>query len=456
MAGLLMTITDAGLDALVDAEGGGSDDIVIDALGLTNQIFAQAPTLTALPGQFKQLATISGEAVSDNIVHLTAYDQSADVYDVTGFGLFLDDGTLFAVYSSDADPVLSKAELAFALFSQDISFENSNAANITFGTSIFSYPPASKTKKGVAELADGGEADTGSDDLRIMTPKLVKRRIDAIPSASEAVRGLAEIANNAEADAGADDLRIMTPAKVKRRIDAIPAATIATPGLAELATSGEADTGADNERIMTPALVKRRIDAIPAATIATPGLAEIATNGEADAGVDDERIMTPAKVKRIINAALPVGIISLWSGAIVSIPAGWALCTGANGTPDLRDRFIVGAGTDFDVGDTGGSNTHDHGGSVQDHTLTTDEIPEHSHFVAVPGVFDATLTSGNSIAKETAAGGDTEYILRGDNAEPSIGRTSATGGSDPHDHGLTINDTITLPPYYALAYIMKI
>lgn len=374
MAGLLMTITDAGLDALVDAEGGGSDDIVIDALGLTNQIFAQAPTLTALPGQFKQLAAISGEAVSDNIVHLTAYDQSADMYDVTGFGLFLDDGTLFAVYSSDADPVLSKAELAFALFSQDISFDNSNAANITFGTSIFSYPPASKTKKGVAELADDGEADTGSDDLRIMTPKMVKRRIDAIPSASEAARGLAEIA----------------------------------------------------------------------------------TNGEADAGVDDERIMTPAKVKRRIDAALPVGIISLWSGEIVSIPAGWALCDGANGTPDLRDRFIVGAGTDFNVGDTGGSDTHDHGGSVQDHTLTTAEIPEHRHFVAVPGVFDATLTSSNSIAKETAAGGDTEYILRGDNAEPSIGRTSATGSGDPHDHGLTINDATTLPPYYTLAYIMKI
>ena len=108
MAGLLMTITDAGLDALVDAEGGGSDDIVIAELGLTDQIFVMAPTLTALPGEFKRLASISGEAVSENIIHLTAYDVSPEIYDVTGFGLFLDDGTLFAAYSSDADPVLSK------------------------------------------------------------------------------------------------------------------------------------------------------------------------------------------------------------------------------------------------------------------------------------------------------------------------------------------------------------
>lgn len=456
MPGLLMTITNAGLDALVDAEGGGSDDIVIDALGLSDQIFAQAPTLTALPGQFKQLAAISGEAVSDNIVHLTAYDESADVYDVTGFGLFLDDGTLFAVYSSDADPVLSKAELAFALFSQDISFDNSSAANITFGTSIFSYPPASKTKKGVAELADDGEADAGSDDLRIMTPKMVKRRIDAIPSASEAARGLAEIATNAEADAGADDLRIMTSAKVKRRIDAIPLATIATPGLAELATSGEADTGIDNERIMTPAMVKRRIDAIPAATIATPGLAEIATNGEADAGTDDERIMTPAKVKRIINAALPVGIISLWSGAIAAIPSGWALCNGANGTPDLRDCFIVGAGSDFAVGDTGGSDTHGHGGSVSDHTLTVDEIPPHRHLNVIPGIANNALTPGTSLSEQRTAGGDTEYILNSGAGEPTVGQTSSTGDGDPHAHGLTLEDATTLPPYYALAYIMKI
>ena len=55
------------------------------------------------------------------------------------------------------------------------------------------------------------------------------------------------------------------------------------------------------------------------------------------------------------TSSIPAGIITMWSGAINAIPDGWALCNGENGTPDLRDRFIVGAGNDYVVGGTGGS-----------------------------------------------------------------------------------------------------
>ena len=82
-----MIITDAGLDALVDAQNGGSDEIEITEVGLTSTIFVAAPTLTALPGQFKLLDAVSGLSVSETVIHLTAYDTSADIYDVTGFGL---------------------------------------------------------------------------------------------------------------------------------------------------------------------------------------------------------------------------------------------------------------------------------------------------------------------------------------------------------------------------------
>ncbi|MEW4466303.1 hypothetical protein AB1K62_00545 [Parasphingorhabdus sp. JC815] len=183
MAGFLMTITDAGLDALVDAQGGGSDDIQIVSLGLSNMPFVASRTITALPGEFKLVTTVTGLPVAENIIHLTAYDTSSDTYDVTGFGLYLADGTLFAVYSSETDPVLSKAALAFALFSHDISFDNSAAANITFGSAAFTYPPASETVKGIAEIADNGEADAGTDDTRIMTPKKVGRVLDALAQA---------------------------------------------------------------------------------------------------------------------------------------------------------------------------------------------------------------------------------------------------------------------------------
>ena len=73
------------------------------------------------------------------------------------------------------------------------------------------------------------------------------------------------------------------------------------------------------------------------------------------------------------------GAIILWSGAIVDIPSGFVLCNGANGTPDLRDKFIVGAGTSYAVGGTGGSLTHSHGllamgilGSGASYQVTTD------------------------------------------------------------------------------------
>lgn len=54
------------------------------------------------------------------------------------------------------------------------------------------------------------------------------------------------------------------------------------------------------------------------------------------------------------------GLICLWSGAIVDIPFGWALCDGSLGTPDLTDRFIVGAGLAYNPGDTGGATSHTH------------------------------------------------------------------------------------------------
>ena len=55
-----------------------------------------------------------------------------------------------------------------------------------------------------------------------------------------------------------------------------------------------------------------------------------------------------------INSPFPSGGIVMWSGSVASIPSGWLLCDGTNGTPDLRNRFIVGAGSTYAVGATGG------------------------------------------------------------------------------------------------------
>lgn len=74
---------------------------------------------------------------------------------------------------------MTKAALAWSLFSHDIIFDNVSTADIDFGDASFLNPPASETVKGVAEIADNDQADEGLDDERIMTSKKVKRRIEA-------------------------------------------------------------------------------------------------------------------------------------------------------------------------------------------------------------------------------------------------------------------------------------
>lgn len=121
-----------------------------------------------------------------------------------------------------------------------------------------------------------------------------------------------------------------------------------------------------------------------------------------------------------IASCTPVGGIIMWSGAVANIPWGWALCNGANGTPDLRDRFVVGAGSSYAVGATGGE------ASV---TLTVDQIPSHTHPIT-----DLQGTGGPI----PITGGTYGFY-------PST--TGSTGGGQAHENR---------PPYYALAYIMKL
>lgn len=181
----------------------------------------------------------------------------------------------------------------------------------------------------------------------------------------------------------------------------------------------------------------------------------------------------------ILSAGIPSGCIVKWSGAIVDIPDGWFLCDGLNGTPDLRNSFVVGAGDGYAVGDTGGTVDHEHTGptdsggdhshvvTVDGHSLTEAELPTHYHLMSKFGVSNSTLTSANYLSQERTAGGDTEYILNGAAGTPDVGRTGSvgsgaahthTGSGDSagaHTHTFTSSTVDNLPPYYALAFIMK-
>lgn len=90
------------------------------------------------------------------------------------------------------------------------------------------------------------------------------------------------------------------------------------------------------------------------------------------------------------------GQISIWSGSIVSIPDGWFLCDGTNGTPDLRNKFVVGAGDTYAVGANGGSEDHPHNfrGNGHSHINTGGAVIK--EFVAIPTDFASEEISGET------------------------------------------------------------
>jgi len=140
------------------------------------------------------------------------------------------------------------------------------------------------------------------------------------------------------------------------------------------------------------------------------------------------------------GATIPAGLISLWSGSIGSIPVGWYLCDGTNGTPDLRDRFIVGAGTTYAVTATGGSTdsvvvSHNHTAT----SVVTD--PGHRHGVGYVSNVDTSGGVYSLSSSSTAVMSSTA----------TTGITVATTNTAAGVSGTNAN----LPPYYALAYVMK-
>lgn len=164
-----LVITNAGRAALIDAGGGGTAAVVIAEVGLTAGAFVAAPTLTALPGEFKRIDTIAGAAADADTLHLMVRDSSDDTYVARGFALYLADGTLFAVYGQ-ADPFLGKYSASHFLTAIDLKFAAGEAALIAFGDTNFLNPPATETEKGVAFLASIAEALAGAVADKIITP----------------------------------------------------------------------------------------------------------------------------------------------------------------------------------------------------------------------------------------------------------------------------------------------
>lgn len=205
------------------------------------------------------------------------------------------------------------------------------------------------------------------------------------------------------------------------------------------------------------------------------------------------------------NQLLPIGSIILWYGSVASIPAGWQLCNGTNGTPNLMDVFVAGAGNTLVPNQTGGSSTasattasagshshtgvdqvagaHSHTGATASYTLQIADMPSHNH-VAASSLQEGAghahpLTYGTGgggpnfpamLAGTGSVTSQTDYATTGATVQTAIFNTGGSGGhvhgisSDgSHQHVITADgahthtvSVTTVPPYYALCYIMKV
>ncbi|HEY0626689.1 MAG TPA: hypothetical protein VGD10_08135 [Allosphingosinicella sp.] len=173
-----LTITAAGRAALVNAQNNGTLPIVIDKVGVTSTAIVSTAATAALPGEIKRIATISGDVVDPETIHVTVRDESADAYPLRSFALYLADGTLFASYGQAA-PIVDKSAQALLLLSIDVKFADVDAAAISFGNADFINPPATTETLGVVELATDAEVETGTDAERAATPKGIKAAVTA-------------------------------------------------------------------------------------------------------------------------------------------------------------------------------------------------------------------------------------------------------------------------------------
>jgi microcystin-dependent protein len=158
-------------------------------------------------------------------------------------------------------------------------------------------------------------------------------------------------------------------------------------------------------------------------------------------------------VQATSGATIPAGLISMWSGSIGSIPSGWYLCDGSNGTPNLTDRFIIGAGSTYAVNGTGG---------VSSVTLVTGNMPAHTH-TATSVVTDPThrhnVGSNDSTAGPGSDAGNQEFVR---DSGAGNGPTTYTNYTTTGITVATTNASVgsgtsfsILNPYYALAFIQK-
>ena len=339
------------------------------------------------------------------------------------------------------------------------------------------------------------------------------------------------------AGTGTNTTQVATTAFVNAEIasDTANLAPLNSPALTGVPTAPTATTGTNTTQLATTAYVVARVaqDAPTKTGTGASGTWDIAITGNAATattatnatnasnavtqapGTNNTTIATTEFVQQEVTAltVIPAGLITMWSGSVASIPAGWVLCDGTSSTPDLRDRFVVGAGGTYIPGNTGGAATatlsvanlpsHQHGLSVSGTTgnnsvnhnhgvnintgtqsanhahtvnINTNTAGAHSHTYTRPdytdnlGTIEGTSVATDSTVTDTSSHAGHVHNVSGTTADNNASHLHNVAGttddnSANHDHTFSFTGTSgaegsgtafgILPPYYALAYIMK-
>jgi hypothetical protein len=171
---------------------------------------------------------------------------------------------------------------------------------------------------------------------------------------------------------------------------------------------------------------------------------------------------TAIATTEFVHRMFPLGSVIRLYGSVITIAAGWALCDGTNGTPDLRDRFVVGAGNNYNPGATGGSKdavvvSHSHGVNESAHTHGP-VAPTSGYWTGVPAFVGQMPAGFNFSAGSRSPDGDLDgsRVVTGyDKNSVAVVLTSVKTNLSVENFGVS-GTNANLPPYYALCFIMKV
>jgi microcystin-dependent protein len=417
---LQFIITDAGRAAIAQV-GGAIGPVTLTKIAIGSAGYTPTASRTSLQAEIKRLDPSGSSVPVPGTIHLTTQDDSADSYSVKEIGLYTNNGVLFAIYSQTG-VILTKGSTASALFALDFVMTNVPPGSVTVGDAGFSYAQANETRLGVLAIATTAEAQAGTVDNKIITPRKL-----AEVTATETRRGVIALATTAEAQALApDDTKAISVARLVDRT-----ATTGRVGVVALATNAQTQTGTDTTRAVTPASLASAASlfvppgaVLPFAMAVTPS-GWLAANG--------------AAVSRTLYPALFAAI-----GTLYGVGNGNTTFN----VPDLRGYFVRGSGKNLDNTESGAFGQKQ-AGDFDSHTHTGSSASAGAH------THSFTLTSG--------AGDTTQGLANGSgsssNAESGVTQAaSTTGSAGAHTHTITIastGGTETRPKNIALLYCIK-